>query len=125
MAHILWVGAGGFVGSVARYLLVNLAQSTWPNSFPIGTLLVNATGCLAIGSLSTLLENQPVLSSEVRSFLFIGILGSFTTFSAFGHETVTLLRHAGIGTAVANVSANILLSIGGVLLGRAAAQLAE
>ena len=125
MAHILWVGAGGFVGSVARYLLVNLAQSTWANSLPVGTLLVNTTGCLAVGWLSALLENQPFLSSEVRSFLIIGILGSFTTFSAFGHETVTLLRHAGIGTAVANISANILLTIGGVLLGRAAAQFAE
>ena len=125
MVHILWVGAGGFVGSVARYLLVNLAQSTWANSLPVGTLLVNTTGCLAVGWLSALLENQPFLSSEVRSFLIIGILGSFTPFSAFGHETVTLLRHAGIGTAVANISANILLTIGGVLLGRAAAQFAE
>ena len=122
MIQVLLVGAGGFVGSIARYVIVSLAQSTWVSSFPIGTLIVNVTGCLAVGWLSELFQSRPFLDSEVRGFLIIGLLGSFTTFSAFGHETVTLLRDNGAGVAGINVAANLLLTVAAVWLGRAIAQ---
>lgn len=124
MAQVLLVGVGGFVGSIARYLVVSLAQSAWAGSLPVGTLMVNVAGCFAVGWLSELFETQPFFNSQVRSFLVIGLLGSFTTFSAFGHETFTLLRHGGAAMAGANIAANVLLTIGGVWLGRIAAQLA-
>ena len=122
MVQVLLIGAGGFVGAVARYGIVSLAQSTWASSLPIGTLIVNVTGCLAVGWLSELFQTRPFLDSEVRGFLIIGLLGSFTTFSAFGHETVTLLRNDGAGLAGVNVAANVLLTIAAVWLGRAIGQ---
>ncbi|HJN45346.1 MAG: CrcB family protein [Vicinamibacterales bacterium] len=88
MAQIFFVGMGGFLGSVARYLMVSLVQGASGSSFPFGTLAVNVTGCVAIGGLSELLEAQPFMSGEARAFLVIGLLGGFTTFSAFGNETV-------------------------------------
>ena len=81
--------------------------------------MVNVTGCVAIGGLSELLEAAPFLTGETRAFLVIGLLGGFTTFSAFGNETMNLLRHAGTATA----GANVLLGVGGVWLGRTVAQL--
>jgi CrcB protein len=122
MAQILFVGMGGFLGSIARYLMVGLVQGTSAGSFPVGTLVVNVTGCVAIGGVSELLEARPFLTGEARAFLVIGLLGGFTTFSAFGNETMNLLRHAGMAVAGANILGNVLLAIGGVWLGRSAAQ---
>lgn len=123
MVEILFVGAGGFVGAIARYLIAGLLQSVWAGAFPVGTLVVNVAGCVAIGGLSEWLEAEPFLSGETRAFLVIGLLGGFTTFSAFGNETVNLLRHVGTASAGANVAANVLLAVGGVWLGRTVAQL--
>ena len=69
MVQMLYVGMGGFVGSIARYLIVGLAQSAGTGAFPYGTLIVNILGCVAIGSISELLETQPLLSAEARAFL--------------------------------------------------------
>jgi CrcB protein len=123
MTQILFVGMGGFLGSVARYLMVGLLQSQTGGSFPYGTLAVNVAGCALIGGLSELLEARPLLTGEGRAFLVIGLLGGFTTFSAFGNETVNLLRHAGPALAGANVLANVVLALGGVWVGRSVAQM--
>ncbi len=123
MAQILFVGMGGFLGSVARYLLVGLVQSSATGSFPFGTLLVNVAGCIVIGGLSELLEARPFLTGDARAFLVIGLLGGFTTFSAFGNETINLLRHAGPTLASANVLANVALALGGVWVGRSVAHM--
>jgi CrcB protein len=123
MAQILFVGVGGFLGSIARYLLVGLVQSPTAGTFPFGTLAVNVAGCTLIGGLSALIEARPFLTGDGRAFLVIGVLGGFTTFSAFGNETVNLLRHAGPALAGANVLANVALALGGVWVGRSVAQL--
>ena len=123
MRQILFVGMGGSLGSVTRFLLVGLVQGAAPGTFPFGTLVVNVSGCVTIGVLSELLEMRPFLTGDARAFLVIGLLGGFTTFSAFGNETINLLRHAGTTAAGANVLANVLLALGGVWLGRTAAQL--
>ena len=123
MTQILFVGIGGFVGSVTRFLLAGLVQGATAGVFPFGTLVVNVTGCVAIGGLSELLEARPFMTGDARAFLIIGLLGGFTTFSAFGNETINLLRDTGAATAGANVLAHILLALGGVWLGRTAAQL--
>ena len=121
MTETLFVGIGGFIGAVSRYLLVGLVQGATPGEFPYGTLLVNVAGCVAIGGLSELVEARPVLTAEVRALLVVGLLGGFTTFSAFGNETLNLMRHSGLAPAVANVLANVLLAIAGVWAGRATA----
>ncbi|MDA1092513.1 MAG: CrcB family protein [Acidobacteria bacterium] len=123
MTQILFVGLGGFLGSVARYLVVALVQSPTGGSFPFGTLAVNVTGCALIGGLSELLEARPFLTGEGRAFVVVGLLGGFTTFSAFGNETVNLLRHAGPVLAGANVLANVVLALGGVWVGRSVAHM--
>jgi CrcB protein len=123
MAQILFVGVGGFLGSIARYLLVGLVQSPTAGTFPFGTLAVNVAGCTLIGGLSALIEARPFLTGDGRAFLVIGVLGGFTTFSTFGNETVNLLRHAGPALAGANVLANVALALGGVWVGRSVAQL--
>src|SRR5947199_2363196 len=93
MINALWVGVGGFIGSVLRYILSGVVQDlTGRDDFPAGTLAVNLLGCLTIGLLSQLVEDRSAFSPETRAFVFMGILGGFTTFSAFGNETMNLWR---------------------------------
>ena len=120
---ILLVGVGGFAGSVARYLIGGYVQDLSRGTFPFGTLAVNALGCLVIGGLSELSEARGFLTPEARALLVVGVLGGFTTFSAFGNETVNLLRDRGWALASANVAAHLVIAVGAVWLGRVAAHL--
>ncbi|HEU4365132.1 MAG TPA: fluoride efflux transporter CrcB [Candidatus Krumholzibacteria bacterium] len=118
----LWIGIGGFIGSVLRYLVAGWAQeSSRSVSFPYGTLVVNIAGCLLIGALSYLADARGLLQAEVRLFLFVGVLGGFTTFSTFGLETLNLLRDGELLVAILNVSANVVLCLAAVWAGRAGA----
>lgn len=111
----LLVGIGGALGSMARYGIGLALPSV---GFPYATLLVNVAGCLAIGMALPTVERAAALSPDLRLLVVVGFLGGFTTFSAFGNETIALLR-AGVGLAVMNVLANVLLGLAAVLLGRA------
>ncbi|MBI5649661.1 MAG: fluoride efflux transporter CrcB [Chloroflexi bacterium] len=122
MSNILLVGIGGFIGSILRYLVSGWAQQISRSvEFPYGTLAVNLIGCFIIGALAQLADARGIFSSEARAFVFIGILGGFTTFSSFGNETMNLLRDGESLRAFANVSAHIVLGLGAVWLGRALA----
>ncbi len=116
--NIMLVGSGGFIGSALRYLV-----SVWmhhifkTDSFPVGTAVVNITGCLVIGLLGGFAENIQALGPHTRLFLFLGLLGGFTTFSTFGYETVALLREKAIFLAFANIAIQLLLGFGAVLIG--------
>ena len=119
MTNILLVGAGGFMGSILRYLVSGyIQQSTKSIDFPYGTLAVNLIGCFMIGFLAQLAEARGMFTSESRSFVFVGILGGFTTFSSFGNETLNLARDSQIMNALANVGANVILGLFAVWLGR-------
>lgn len=104
MQNLLAVGIGGFLGSIARYYLSSWAAQEQPFSLPYQTLTVNLLGCLLIGFLGGLAE----WTKGVRLFLFAGLLGGFTTFSAFGQETFALAEESRFGAA----AANILLQVG-------------
>lgn len=120
MTNILLVGIGGFIGSALRYAMSGYVQQASKSvGFPYGTLAVNVTGCFVIGFLSQLAETHGVFTSESRLFVFVGILGGFTTFSSFGNETFNLARDAQMLTAFANIGANVLLGLAAVWLGRA------
>ena len=98
MSNALLVGLGGFLGSLLRYVLggwVLRLKLGW--TFPLETLIINVLGCLVFGVLAGLAESRGVLSGSARAFLFIGLLGGFTTFSSFSYETFQLLR-VGQGT---------------------------
>ncbi len=119
MQTIALVGIGGFIGSVLRYLTSGFVQQILQNStFPYGTLAVNLIGCFVIGVLSQLADDRGVFSGEARAFVFIGVLGGFTTFSSFGNETMNLMRDGEMLPAFANVSAQVVLGLGAVWLGR-------
>jgi CrcB protein len=121
MSHAwFWVGLGGFLGSILRHALGALLRSaTLAGGVPAATLLVNTLGCLAIGALSAWIPGRARLSVPMVSFLMAGLLGGFTTFSAFGNETVELWRSGGRGLAALNVAAQLALGLGAVALGRA------
>ena len=119
MTNILLVGIGGFIGSVLRYLASGyVQQATKSVGFPYGTLAVNVVGCFVIGFLAQLAEGRGVFTSEARAFVFIGILGGFTTFSSFGNETLNLARDSQMMSALANVGANVVIGLFAVWLGR-------
>ena len=118
MAQIILVGIGGFIGSVFRFLLSGFVHRLVPLSeFPFGTFAVNVIGCLLIGLLNGLAETRQVIGPELRLFLMIGILGGFTTFSAFGYETLSLIRGAEVFRAMGNVFLHVLFGLVAVWLG--------
>ena len=92
MKILLIVGAGGFLGSVARYMTSRFIQDNLNLSFPIGTLVVNVVGCFILGVIYGFMDKGEVFSQEMWVFLTIGICGGFTTFSTFAYENVSLLR---------------------------------
>ena len=90
--RVLWVALGGAIGSAARYLLDGAVYRFVPATFPYGTFVVNVTGCLAFGLLLGLVEQRLADGTLARTFVLIGMLGGFTTFSSFTFETLQLLR---------------------------------
>lgn len=112
---ILAVFLGGGIGSVCRYLLGGLVQTRSGSAFPVGTLIVNVVGCLAIGFLArSFMESQT--HAVTRAALIVGFCGGFTTFSAFSFETFELLSAGKTGLALTYIAA----SVGVCLLGTAA-----
>jgi fluoride exporter len=114
--NILLVALGGALGSVMRYLVNGYAQPL-TNGFPLGTLLVNVIGCFVIGFLSHLAEGRGMFEDTTRAFMFVGILGGFTTFSSFGNETLRLFHNDQILSALTNVGTNVILGLFAVWLG--------
>ena len=122
--NIFLAALGGAIGSASRYLVSSWVQSVSRNiDFPFGTLTVNLVGCFVIGFLSQLAETRGVFTPEARAFVFVGILGGFTTFSSFGNETVNLMRDGQMSYALANIGANVILGLALVWFGRMAAYL--
>jgi fluoride exporter len=117
--RLLIIGLGGFMGTILRYVMGGLVQSGAGNSaFPWGTLAINVIGCFGIGMLAELSEARGFLRPEMRGFLMVGILGGFTTFSAFANETVNAVRDAAMGIALLNVLASVGLGLVSVWAGR-------
>lgn len=118
MLKLIAVGAGGFIGAVARYGISGLVYRYFNGAFPAGTLVVNVLGCTIIGALMALVEERQMLSPQLRLFLTIGLLGSFTTFSTVAFETFEMLRARDMLLAILNVSANVAIGVAAVWLGR-------
>lgn len=116
MNAALLVALGGALGALSRYGCVTLAARAFGHGFPLGTLAVNALGCFAAGLVAAWLEARGE-SAELRAFLAVGVLGGFTTFSAFGVDTLALLRDGRSLTACAYVATSLACGLGGVALG--------
>jgi CrcB protein len=105
---LLLIGIGGGFGSILRYMLGRWIQALAGPDFPLSTLVINVSGCFAIGFLSIMLGPPRLVREEYRLAILVGILGGYTTFSTFGYETFMLLGSRQFAWAWANV----LLSVG-------------
>lgn len=110
--------AGGF-GALARYGLAGLVQRATNGDFPLGTAVVNVTGCLLFGVLWAVMESRLSISGEARTVILVGFMGSFTTFSTFAFETSQMLRDAQWLWAAVNVAGHNLAGIVALFLGLA------
>jgi fluoride exporter len=117
MVKILLIAVGGGVGSVLRYWVQGLGQKLVEGSFPLGTLIVNVIGCLAIGFLNYAFSGPLLIRQEYRIALTVGVLGGFTTFSAFGWETFSLANDGQGLRAVLNLLLSVTLGFLAVLVG--------
>jgi len=116
--ELLSVGAGGALGAILRYLVSGWVQQLAPfGAFPLGTLAVNVLGCAVLGTLGGLAESRSLFGPGARLFVFLGILGGFTTFSTFAYETVALLREGEMAKGLLNVVASVVLGLVGAWLG--------
>ena len=119
MIGIVLVGVGSFIGGVLRFGLSTWVHRVLDNPwFPYGTLAVNALGRLSIGFLAGLAEARAaVFTSDVRLFIFVGILGGFTTFSSFALETFSLARDTQTVAALANIGLQLVFGLVAVWVG--------
>jgi len=117
MDRYLLVLLGGAVGSLARYVTGTAVMSRFSGRFPLGTLIVNVSGCFLIGVLMTLLTEKPAPHPNWRLFLVVGFLGGFTTFSSFAYETFTAAREGRMWVGLVNVLASVALGYLAVWLG--------
>lgn len=119
MQALLTVAAGGMVGAVLRYL-VNVATLRLAGpGFPLGTMIVNVAGSFAMGALVAAMALSWNASQEMRLFLAVGLLGSFTTFSTFSLDTYTLYERGAFGPLILYTLGSFGLSIVGLMLGLA------
>lgn len=110
------IGAGSFIGGVLRYLIAEFVQTKHLTNFPIGTLTVNIIGCFIIGIVFGLADKGN-LTQEWRLFLATGLLGGFTTFSAFSIETVGMFRDGQFWSAAAYISLSVILGLFAAFIG--------
>lgn len=115
---VLWVALGGAIGAAARYGVVQWASARWGTTFPWGTLAVNITGSLLIGVLAALLSSRQS-DPALRLLLITGVLGGYTTFSAFSLETLTMLTEQRSLAALAYVGGSVVLGLAAAAIGYA------
>ncbi|HIP46938.1 MAG TPA: fluoride efflux transporter CrcB [Campylobacterales bacterium] len=115
MQTILFIGLGGFVGAIIRFLLSSFVQKSADTFFPIGTLSINVLGGFLIGFLALYFEQH--VNPEYRVLAITGFLGALTTFSTFSYETVLLIEDAAYTKAMANIMMSVVFSIGATMLG--------
>lgn len=117
MIKLFIIGMGGFVGAVLRYEISGLAHRIWGAQFPWGTLTVNVLGSLVLGFFLTLAEGRFLITPQWRTFIAIGLLGAFTTFSTFSFETMALVQNKLYIKALFNSAGSLLAGLIAVWLG--------
>ena len=122
MGRLLLVCLGGAIGSGARFLLSSWAARALGTEFPRGTLIVNVTGSFLLGAVMAASLSSGPISPGARLFLGAGVLGGFTTYSSFNHETLALVEQGSLGLAAANVALTVFGCLAAGLAGLALAR---
>ncbi len=117
LAQLLWICLGGAFGTGLRVLVAGWALQTFGAAFPYGTLTVNLIGSLLMGVLMQVGLGSVVLSPTLRVALTTGVLGGFTTYSAFGYETMRLIQQGAFGVALVNIATTVSVCLGATFLG--------
>jgi CrcB protein len=120
MSPLIWyVAAGSAAGGVARFLLTTAIQQRAATTFPLGTMLVNISGSIALGFVLRFALGSSTISPEMRMLLTTGFLGGYTTFSTFSYEAVALIESGDHARAALYVVASVLVALGGTFAGLA------
>ncbi len=106
---LIYIGAGGFLGAISRFLITNLVQRQFTILFPIGTLSVNVLGSFIIGFMAMFFQNM--IEPQYKAFVMTGFLGALTTFSTFSLENVNMLQDGDYGRVALNITLNVTLTL--------------
>lgn len=118
MNNVIYVGIGGFLGAISRYLSVRFVTNiAGVKNFPLGTMTVNILGCFLLGLGLGLATEKQILSPEARLLLFTGFLGSFTTYSTFGAESFGLFKSGSFAGASVNIVLHVIIGLAAVWAG--------
>jgi len=117
MQILLSIASGGAIGAVARYFLSKSIDSVSGSNFPYGILICNILGSMVLGYIYIYISKDSFLSENIKPFIEIGILGSFTTFSAFSLEAYLMIEKGNYSTAAIFIMLSVFLSITGLVLG--------
>ena len=116
MKQIIYVGIGGCIGAIIRYLITMQSSKMFNTSIPAGTLISNVLGGFIIGMIMEISISTDYISPNLKLFLTTGLMGGLTTFSTFSYETISLINHGNYLLGFTNVFLNLFLSLGGVIL---------
>ena len=115
MLSVIYIGIGGFLGAIARYLLSRWVHHQFPTQTTLGTFIVNISGCFLLGIIISLMSEQELTGNRVRAFFLPGLIGAFTTLSALAYETLQLFQNkqpvAAISTALLNLIVGITVLV--------------
>jgi CrcB protein len=117
MTKLFIIGAGGFLGAIARYVVAYYIGQKWGRNFPLGTFIVNISGCFLIGFLMPILTVKILTNPQWRLFLVVGFLGAYTTFSSFEYETSSLVTDGEWLAAMLNVVLSVAVGFVALKLG--------
>ena len=121
--NVLLVALGGAIGASARYLLGGFVHEFTRADFPYGTFVVNMVGCMLFGAVAGVADERFVVGPSTRTFLLIGVLGGFTTFSSYTFETFGLLRDEEYLRALVNAGGQVVIGLLGLWVGYVGARL--
>ena len=121
MLGVLLVGIGGFIGSIARYLVGGWFAARFGSAFPYGTFVINVTGSFIIGFFLAFAQERVWISPYWRLFFAVGFVGGYTTFSTFEYESISLLQNGemllGATYMLGSMVIGAIAAIGGIALG--------
>ncbi len=120
--NALFVGFGGFLGAISRFLVSSWVGQRWGRVFPLGTFVANILGCFMIGFVMTLFSERIMASPQIRLFVGVGFIGAFTTFSTFEYETGALLMDGQWLLAMLNVVGSLIIGFAALKAGEVLAK---